>query len=54
MGVVAGFLALSCLLVFAAGVQRLQQHRAPDSLAGRVASTGLVASAGALILGYGV
>jgi len=53
-GVVAGFLALGCLLVFAAGLQRWQQRSAPDSLAARVASLGLVASAGAMIVGYGV
>lgn len=54
VGVVAGFLAVACLLVFAAGVQRWQQESAPRSLPARVVTLGLVASAGAMIIGYGV
>ncbi len=49
-----GYLAVVCLLFFAAGLARWGSAQASDSLALRVAPMGLVASAGALIASYGV
>jgi hypothetical protein len=54
VGVIAGFAAVACLLLFAAGLARWGQRQPFDSLALRAAPLGLVASAGALIAAYGV
>jgi len=54
LGAVAGFLAVACLLLFAAGFSRWAQRQASDSLALRATPLALVASAGALIASYGV
>lgn len=51
---VAGYVAVACLLLFAAGMSRWGQRQASDSLALRAAPLALVASAGALIASYGV
>jgi hypothetical protein len=53
IGVVAGMLAVFCLLVFAAGWRRWANREAKESLAASVVSLALIASAGAMILGYG-
>jgi hypothetical protein len=54
VGAVAGFAAVACLLVFAAGFSRWGSRQASDSLALRTVPLALVASAGALIASYGV
>jgi hypothetical protein len=54
VGVVAGMFAVFCLLVFAAGWRRWASAAAPSSLAAGVVTLALVASAGAMILGYGM
>ncbi len=54
MGAVAGFFAVACLLVAAAGWRRWGERRAPENLAARVVSLALTASAGAMIIAYGV
>jgi hypothetical protein len=53
VGVVAGILAVFCLLVLAAGWRRWLAERAPDSLMANVVPLAMTASAGALILAYG-
>jgi hypothetical protein len=53
IGVVAGILAVFCLLVFTAGWRRWANRQAKNSLAASVVSLALTASAGAMILGYG-
>jgi hypothetical protein len=53
LGVVAGLAAVFCLLIFAAGWQCWSAGTAPTSLAARVVTLCLVASAGAMLLGYG-
>lgn len=53
VGVVAGFLAVFCLLVLAAGWRRWLAQKAPDSLFAGVVPLALAASAGALTLAYG-
>lgn len=53
-GVVAGFAAIVAVLAFTAGWRRWRRAHAPESLAADVVGLGLVASAGAMILGYGV
>lgn len=53
IGIVAGMCAVFCLLVFAAGWRRWVATNASASLAAGVVSLALVASAGAMILGYG-
>jgi hypothetical protein len=54
VGAVAGFAAVACLLLFAAGFSRWAQRQASDSLALRATPFALLASAGALIASYGV
>lgn len=54
IGIVAGLAATLCLLVVAAGWRRWGAERAPHSLAARVVPMALTASAGAMILGYGM
>jgi len=53
IGVVAGLAAVVCLLIFTAGWRRWIAGYAPDSIAGEMISLALVASAGAMLLGYG-
>lgn len=53
VGAAAGFLAVACLLVFAVGWRRWVDHQASDLLAARLVPAALVASAGAMIIGYG-
>lgn len=52
-GAVAGFLAVACILVVAAGWRRWSESVDGDSLAVRVLPSALVAGAGAMIVGYG-
>ncbi len=54
VGVVAGFVCVLALLVAAAGWRRWAARTAPDSLAARVVSMAFVASAGAMMIGYGL
>lgn len=54
IGAVAGFAAVACLVMFAAGFARWGARQASDSLALRAVPYALVASAGALIASYGV
>ena len=54
IGVVAGIGAVLCLLVFAAGWRRWAAASATNSLAAGTVSMALVASAGAMIFGYGM
>ncbi len=51
VGVVAGLVAMGCLLVAAAGWRRWAAERAPHDLAARVVSMAMVASAGAMMIG---
>jgi len=53
VGVVAGILAVFCLLVFTAGWRRWANRQAKESLAASVVALAMTASAGAMILGYG-
>jgi hypothetical protein len=53
IGIVSGLAAVFCLLVFAAGWRRWADAEMPESLAGNVVTFGFIASAGAMILGYG-
>jgi hypothetical protein len=53
IGIVAGMAAVFCLLIFTAGWRRWNAIHAPDSIAGEMISLALVASAGAMLLGYG-
>ncbi len=53
IGVVAGLAAVVSLLIFTAGWRRWIAGYAPDSIAGEMISLALVASAGAMLLGYG-
>jgi hypothetical protein len=53
VGVVAGMLAVFCLLVYIAGWRRWADRQMDDSLAASVVSLAMTASAGAMILGYG-
>lgn len=54
VGVVAGILAVFCLLVLAAGWRRWLAEKAPDSLFAGVVPLAITASAGALTLAYGI
>lgn len=54
VGAVAGFAAVACLVMFAAGFSRWGARQASDSLALRAVPYALLASAGALIAAYGV
>jgi hypothetical protein len=53
IGIVAGLIAVFCLLVFAAGWRRWANEVADSSLAASVISMAITAGAGALLLGYG-
>lgn len=52
IGAAAGFLAVACLLVAAAGWRRMAEGWG-DALAARVVPSALVAAAGAMTIGYG-
>jgi hypothetical protein len=52
VGAVLGVAATACVLVTAAGWQRWARRAAPASLPAGVISSALVASAGAMIIGY--
>lgn len=54
VAVVAGFSAVFCLLLFAAGWRRWVTDRVPTSLAANVAPSALGASAAAMMIGYGL
>lgn len=54
VGAVAGYAAVVCLVVFAAAWRRSIGHVGIASTAARAVPLALVASAGAMILGYGV
>jgi hypothetical protein len=54
IGAVAGFLAVACLLLAAAGWRRWGERRAPENLAARLIPMALTAGAGAMIIAYGV
>lgn len=54
VGVVSGMFAVFCLLVFAAGWSRWVNAGASKSLASGIVPLALTASAGAMILGYGL
>jgi hypothetical protein len=53
IGIVAGMAAVFCLLIFTAGWRQWNSGHAPGSIAGEMISLALVASAGAMLLGYG-
>jgi hypothetical protein len=53
LGAVLGFGAVGCLIVAAVGWWRWAERSASASLAARVVGAGMLASAGALVLGYG-
>ena len=53
VGIIAGYLCVAALLVMAAAWRRHVEQRFTDSTAARVVANGLIASAGALSLGYG-
>jgi hypothetical protein len=53
VGGVAGYITVALLLVLAAQWRRRVEPRVPGSTAAHVVSNGLIASAGALSLGYG-
>jgi hypothetical protein len=53
IGVIAGYFCVASLLVLAAAWRRHVEPRLATSTAARVVSNGLIASAGALSLGYG-
>ena len=54
LSAITGFIAVACLVLFAAGLSRWAKAQASDSLALRAAPMALLASAGALIAAYGV
>lgn len=54
VGAVAGILAVVCLLVFAAGWRRWTEREGGGTLAEQAVPLALAASAGAMILGYGM
>jgi hypothetical protein len=53
VSVIAGFAAVACLLVAAAGWRRWAEKRAPESLAASVVAKAFTASAGAMMIAYG-
>ncbi|WP_068929341.1 hypothetical protein [Planobispora rosea] len=53
LGVVTGYLTVALLLVLAAQWRHRVEARVPASTAARTVSAGLIAAAGALMLGYG-
>lgn len=53
-GVIAGIIAVFSVLALAAGWRRWLMAKAPDSLAGGMAPLALVASAGTMLVAYGI
>ena len=53
IGIVVGYLTVALLLILAAGWRGTVERLHPHSLAAKVATSGFIASAGALMLGYG-
>jgi hypothetical protein len=54
IGAVAGFLAVACVLAFAAGWRQWSERHGPPASAARLVGLALTASAGAMIIGYGI
>lgn len=54
IGAVAGFMAVACLLITAAGWRRWADRLATENLGGRLVPLALTASAGAMVIAYGV
>jgi hypothetical protein len=54
IGAVAGFLAIACVLAFAAGWRQWTERDGAPTSAARLVGLALVASAGAMIIGYGI
>ena len=54
IGAVAGFLAVACVLAFAAGWRQWSERHGPPASAARLVGLALAASAGAMIIGYGI
>ena len=54
LGAVAGFLAVGCVLAFAAGWRQWSERHGPPASAARLVGLALTASAGAMIIGYGM
>ena len=54
VGAVTGFLAVGCVLAFAAGWRQWSERQGPPVSAARLVTLALTASAGAMIIGYGV
>ena len=54
IGAVAGFLAVGCVLAFTAGWRQWSERQGPPASAARLVALALAASAGAMIIGYGV
>jgi hypothetical protein len=53
LGFLIGFVAVACLLVFAAAWRSRVEQQHPRSIAAAVVTLGIVASAGGLVLAYG-
>jgi hypothetical protein len=53
IGIVVGYFTVALLLILAAGWRGTVERLHPHSLAAKVATSGFIASAGALMLGYG-
>jgi len=54
IGAVTGFLAVACVLAFTAGWRQWSERQGPPVSAARLVALALTASAGAMIIGYGV
>lgn len=54
LGAAAGLLAVACLVLFAAGFRRWAERQGSESLALHAVAPALLASAGALVVAYGV
>lgn len=54
IGAVAGFLAVACVLAFTAGWRQWSERQGPPVSAARLVALALTASAGAMIIGYGI
>jgi hypothetical protein len=54
IGAVAGFLAVACVLAFTVGWRQWSERQGPPGGAARLVGLALSASAGAMIIGYGI
>jgi hypothetical protein len=54
IGAVTGFLAVACVLAFAAGWRQWSERHGTPTSAARLVGLALAASAGAMIIGYGI